>query len=113
MLLMIEKGIRGGISMTQVNLLSITFWGKFDHIVLLGVTFIHNKTYDGFTENDRDLPFLTPLRGQTDDWLKIISYVYEGTNTLIILDDCAALRDVKQRADEHVNLAFSARHKEI
>ena len=35
------------------------------------------------------------------------------TNTLIILDDCAASRDVKQRTNELVNLAFSAGHKGI
>ena len=39
--------------------------------------------------------------------------MYEGTNTLIILDDCAASRDVKQRTNELVDLAFSARHKGI
>ena len=45
-------------------------------------TFIHSKTYDGFAENDRDLPILIPLQSQIDDWLEIISYVYEGTNTI-------------------------------
>ena len=35
-----------------VNLLSSTFQGKLDYIVLLCPTFIHNKTYDGFREDD-------------------------------------------------------------
>ena len=56
---------------------------------------------------------MTRLQNQIDDWLKIISNVYEGTNTLIILDDCAASRDVKQRTNELVDLAFCARHKGI
>lgn len=40
-----------------------------------------------------------------------MSFVFEGTNSLIILDDCAASRDVKKRTNELVSLAFSARHK--
>ena len=56
---------------------------------------------------------MTRLQNQIDDWLKIISNVYEGTNKLIILDDCAASRDVKQRTNELVELAFRARHKGI
>ena len=43
--------------------------------------------------------------------LKIVSYVFERTNSLIILDDCAASRDVKKRTEELVNLVFSARHR--
>ena len=93
--------------------MSTTVQGKFDYIVLLSPTFIRNKTYVGFAENDRDLLILTPLQGQINNWLKIISLVYAGTNTLIILDDCATARDVKQRTNELVNYAFSARHKGI
>ena len=43
-------------------------------------------------------------------WLKIVSWVFEGTNTLIVLDDCAASKDVKGRTGQLVNLGFSARH---
>lgn len=96
-----------------VNLLSNKFNQKFDYIFLIYPTFIHNKTYDKFGDLDKDLFILTPLQNQIDFCLKLISFVYEGTNTLIILDDCAASKDVKQRTNELVNLAFSARHKGI
>ena len=86
---------------------------NFDYTVLICTTFVHNETYDNFGDSDKDLFILTPQQNQIDDWLKIISYVYEGTDTLIILGDCAASRDVKQRTNEIVNLAFSASHKEI
>ena len=43
------------------------------------------------------------LQDQIDDGLKIISYMHEGTDTLIILNDSAASRDVKQRTNELVN----------
>ena len=42
-----------------------------------------------------------------------MSYAFEGTNTLIILDDCAVSKDVKQKNSELVELAFSGRHKGI
>lgn len=96
-----------------VDLFSTTFRRKFYYIVLLCKTFIHNITYDCFGENDKDLLFLTPLQDQIDNWLKINSFLYEGTNTLIILTDCTASRDMKQRMDELVSLAFSARHRRI
>ena len=35
------------------------------------------------------------------------------TNSLIILDDCAQSKDVKNRTSEIVNLAFSGRHDGI
>lgn len=50
---------------------------------------------------------------QINDWLRIISFAFDGTNTLLILDDCASSKDVKNRTKELVNLAFSARHKGI
>ena len=46
-------------------------------------------------------------------WLKLASFAFEGTNTLIVLDDCAASKDVKGRTGELVKLGFSARHAGI
>ena len=81
-----------------VDILSHEFLEAFDYIFLVCPTFTHNKTYDGFAENDRDFFVIIPQ---------------QGTNTLIILDDCAASKDVKIKTNELVNLAFSARHKGI
>ena len=94
-----------------VDLLSNEFRGTFDYVILLCPTYTFNKTYRGFAEEDRDFFVLTPDQHHIDDWLRIVSFVFEGTNSLIILDDCAASRDVKKRTNELVNLAFSARHK--
>ena len=41
------------------------------------------------------------------------SFHFAGTNTLFILDDCAASKDVKGRTSQLVNLGFSARHDGI
>ena len=35
---------------------------------------------------------------------------FSGTNTLIILDDCAVSRYLKNRTNKFINLAFSGRH---
>ena len=35
-----------------VNQLCGPFRGKFDYIFLICPTFVHNKTYDGFAQND-------------------------------------------------------------
>ena len=96
-----------------VKLLRHEFMQKFDYIFLVCPTYIHNKTYDGFAENDRDFFVIIPEQDKINDFLKIISYAFDGTNALIILDDCASSKDVKQRTNELVNLAFSARHKGI
>ena len=50
---------------------------------------------------------------EVEMWLKIVRFVFEGKKTLIILDDCAASKDVKGRTGELVHLAFSARHISI
>ena len=39
----------------------------------------------------------------------IVAYA-RGTNSLIILDDCAASKDAKSRTSELVKLGFSGRH---
>ena len=43
----------------------------------------------------------------------MVSFVFEGTKTLIVLDDCPASKDVKGRTGELVKLGFSARHAGI
>ena len=50
---------------------------------------------------------------EVEKWLMVARFLLEGTNTLIILDDCAASKDVTGRTDELVSLAFSARHMGI
>ena len=47
---LIARPTNSGKTRYLVNLLSTTFQGKFDYIVLLCPTFIHNITYDGFGE---------------------------------------------------------------
>ena len=83
---------------------------KFDVIVLICPTFAHNRTYHRIGEKDPRMFVTACEQHEVEMWLKIVRFVFEGTNTLIILDDCAASKDVKGRTGELVHLAFSARH---
>ena len=53
------------------------------------------------------------LQHEVEGFLKLASVCFEATNTLIILDDCAASKDVKGRTSQLVSLGFSARHSGI
>ena len=96
-----------------MNQLCGPFKGKFDYIVLICPTFAYNKTLYRFGERDPRLYIIICEQHQVEKWLRFASFYFEGTNTLIVLDDCAASKDVKGRTGEHVKLGFSARHAGI
>ena len=96
-----------------VNQLCGPFCGKFDYVVLICPTFAYNKTLYRFAERDPRLYVIICEQHHIEDWLKGMTILFEGTNTLIVLDDCAASKDVKERTGELVKLGFSARHAGI
>jgi len=96
-----------------VNQLCGTLRGKFDYVVLICPTFVHNKTLYRFTGRDPRLYVNICEQHQVEFFLKLASFSFEGTNTLIDLDDCAASKDVKGRTGELVKQGFSARHSGI
>jgi len=81
--------------------------------VLTCPTFVYNKTYDGFVDKDPYIFVVNCQQEEVENWLKLVSFCFEKTNTLIILDDCAASKDVKGRTSQLVSLGFSARHAGI
>ena len=89
------------------------FRGKFDYIVLICPTFVHNKTFDGFVGNDPRIFVINCSQHEVEGFLKLASFFFEATNTLIILDDCAASKDAKGRTSQLVFLGYSARHSGI
>ena len=96
-----------------VNQLCGPFRGNFDHIVLICPTFAYNKTLYRFAEKDPRFYVIICEKNQVKAWLKIAHMFLEGTNALIVLDDCACSKDVKGRTGELVKLGFSARHAGI
>ena len=96
-----------------VNQLCVPFCGKFDYVVLICPTFAYNKMLYRFAERDPRLYVIICEQHEIEKWLKIASFYFESTNTLIVLDDCASSKDVKRRTGELVKLGFSARHAGI
>ena len=121
-----------GKSQYVVDQLYGPFFGKFNYIVLICPTFIHNRTYHRVGEKDPRMYVIVCQQHEVETWLKLVTWLFQGSastskdshktlstsaanrtsnvNTLIILDDCAASRDVKGRTGQLVELAFSARH---
>ena len=84
----------------------------FEYIILICPTYIHNKTYEGFARGDPRFFVFCPIDNEElEDLLKASKTVFSGTNTLIILDDCAVSKELKKRSNEFIRLAFSGRHE--
>jgi len=96
-----------------VNQLYGSFCGKFDYMALICLMFAHNKTLFRFAKRDLRLFMVSCEQHRVKFWLKAIRTYFESANTLIILNDCAASKDVKGCTGELVKLGFSARHVHI
>ena len=87
------------------------FRKHFDYIILIRPTFTWNKTYQEWKYiNDPYFIAMECDQDKVDRILHFVQEIYKGTNSLIVLDDCAGSQDVKNRTSELVKLAFSARH---
>ena len=94
-----------------LQLLETEYKNHFENIFLLCPTFVHNKTYKEWKfVNDEDFIVIPCDQDDVEYYLKKVSNYAEGTNSLIILDDCASSQAVKNRTSELVKLGFSARH---
>lgn len=97
-----------------MNQLQGYFRGTFDYTVVICPTFFHNKTSDGFVDNDSRIFVIFSPQEKVEIWLKLSSYFFfQRTNTLIVLDDCAASKEVKGSTGQLVSLGFSDRHAGI
>ena len=86
----------------------------FDYFILICPTYDRNKTYREFTKNDKHFLVLMPdtsNQAEIEELLNLCAVLFSGRNTLIILDDCAVSKDLKNRSNKFIELAFSGRHK--
>jgi len=74
---------------------------------------LHNKTLDGFVDNEPRIFAIACQQNEVEVWLKISSFFFKGTNKLIILDNYAALKEVKGCKSQLVWLGFRAWHAGI
>ena len=94
-----------------LDMLEDNYKGSFEYIFLICATFENNKTYRSWKyESDEDYKVIPCDQDHVDYWLKFVTQNYKGTNSLIILDDCASSKSVKSKTSELVKLGFSARH---
>ena len=70
-----------------VNQLCGPFRGKFDYIVLKCPTFVYNKTSDGFVDNAPYIFVVNCQQEEVESWLNLVSFFFEKTNMLIILEE--------------------------
>lgn len=87
----------------------------FNYIVLICPTYANNKTYKNFARGDKRFIVIEPENNQDEinNILEDVEEVFGGLNTLVILDDCAFTKDLKQRSNKFISLAFSGRHNNI
>ena len=72
---------------------------------------VDNKTYQNWKFlKDPDLFELACAHDEVEKILEDIIHFAKNTNSLMILDDCAASKDVKNRTSELVKLGFHGRH---
>ena len=94
-----------------LNFLEREFKNYFDHIFLICPTFQWNKTWGEWKfEKDEDFIAIPCDQDEVEKWMKIVVDFAKGSKSLVILDDCASGKNVKNRTSELVKLGFSARH---
>ena len=94
-----------------LKMLEEDYKGHFDYIFIVCPTFEDNKTYQNWKYlADSDVFPIACEHDEVENKLQTIVKLAKNTNSLIILDDCASSRSVKNRTSELVKLAFHGRH---
>ena len=94
-----------------LKMLEEEYKNHFDYIFIVCPTLEDNKTYQNWKYlEDPDVFVIACDHDKVEEILREIVKFAKNTNSLIILDDCAASKDVKNRTSELVKLAFSGRH---
>ena len=94
-----------------LEMLEKEYKNHFDYIFIVCPTLEDNKTYQNWEYlKDFDVFELPCDHNEVEEIIRQTVEFAKNTNSLIILDDCAASKDVKNRTSELVKLAFSGRH---
>lgn len=98
-----------------LDLLQENYTKHFDYIVIFCPTIKHNKTYleRGFIWTD-DNVFVVNPNGKLSEYLEYFYNIFEDAgDTLFIIDDCSAEKDIVKKRQALSKLAFSGRHAGI
>jgi nucleoside-triphosphatase THEP1 len=109
---MLIVGMTGsGKTQFLLDMLETEYNRVFDYIIIVCPTIEWNTTYLNWSHlSDHGVIQIPCSQEMINHVLKAVSTIFRGTNTLIIVDDCASSQAVKKRVSELVRLAFSARH---
>ena len=112
---MLIVGMTGsGKTQFLLDMLETEYNRVFDYIIIACPTIEWNTTYINWSHlSDHGVIQIPCSQGMINHVLQAVSTIFRGTNTLIIVDDCAASQAVKKRVSELVRLAFSARHYKL
>lgn len=101
-----------------LNIIDRYYSGRFDHVFIICPTFHDNKTYD-----DIKHPFLKTCHVYSNgDLVNTLNHLIKihskggklsGKNSLIIIDDCSAEKDLNKHRTSLSKIAFSGRHSNL
>lgn len=97
-----------------LDLLQTVYRNHFEHIVIFCTTLKYNKAYRErkFIWHD-DNVFLIDPSNSLSEHLEYFYKAFEGTQTLFIIDDCSAEKDIIKKRNTLSKLAFSGRHASV
>ena len=94
-----------------LNMLEHDYRSHFDYIFIVCPTLEDNKTYQNWKYLQDPKVFELPCANDdVERTIREIVNFAKNTNSLIVLDDCASSKDVKNRTSELVKLGFHSRH---
>ena len=94
-----------------LEMLEEEYKNHFDYIFIVCATLKDNKIYQDWKYlEDPDVFTIACDQNRVEETVREAKEFVKNTNSLIILDDCAASKDVKNRTSELVKLAFHGRH---
>ena len=97
-----------------LNLLETKYLNHFENIVIFCPTVRHNKTYQdrGYIWTDDNIYIANP-RDKLNELLEYFYNQFQGEETLFIIDDCSAEKDIVKKRNTLSMIAFSGRHVKI
>lgn len=94
-----------------LEMLEKDFFRHFERMYLICSTYEWNKTYQNWKYNqDPDFVVIQCSQDEVERYLSLVWSVAKGTNSLIILDDCAGGKMLNKHESELVRLAMTGRH---
>ena len=103
-----------GKTVFTLDLLETVYYNFFEHIVIFCTTLKYNKSYRNrnFIWKDSEVYLVDPS-DKLDQCLEHFYKLFEGTQTLFILDDVAAESEMCRKRKMLSKLAFSGRHANV